>query len=123
MSILYVDDDPEDTEIFHDAVRTVDPSVEYITATSGSEALKFLNTTQSLPDYVVLDINMPGMDGKLCLLEIRKDPRLAALRVIVYSTNSFPRDIEEITSLKATFIKKANSFNDLCDIVRRLVTP
>ncbi|HEX8039813.1 MAG TPA: response regulator, partial [Chryseosolibacter sp.] len=78
MSILYVDDDPEDIEIFHDAVRTVDPSVEYITATSGGEALKFLNTTQSLPDYVVLDINMPRMDGKLCLLEIRKDPRLAA---------------------------------------------
>ncbi len=120
MSILYVDDDPEDIEIFHDAVRTVDPSIEYITAGSGGEALRFLNATEKLPDYIVLDINMPGMDGKLCLHEIRKDAKLAAIKVIVYSTNSFPRDIEEIKSLHATFIRKANSFLELCDIVRHL---
>lgn len=121
MTILYVDDDPEDIEIFHDAVRTVDPAIRYETAVTGSDALKYLQDAQTLPDYVVLDINMPGMDGKVCLHEIRKDPRLSSLTVIVYSTNSFPRDVREIESLNATFVRKANSFNDLCEIVRRLV--
>ena len=121
MTILYVDDDAEDIEIFHDAVRTVDPSIRYEAALSGIEALSYLKITPTLPDYVILDINMPGMDGKLCLHEIRQDPRLAGLNIIIYSTNSFPRDILEIESLDATFVKKANSFNDLCDMIRRLI--
>jgi CheY-like chemotaxis protein len=121
MTILYVDDDPEDIDIFQDAVNTVDAAIYYEAALSGAEALSYLNITPTLPDYVILDINMPGMDGKLCLHEMRKNPRLAGLKVIVYSTNSFPRDITEIESLNATFVKKANSFNDLCDMIRRLI--
>lgn len=122
MTILYVDDDPEDIEIFHDAVRAVDPTIRYDTAVTGTEALKYLQEQPCLPDYVILDINMPGMDGKHCLHEIRKDPRLSSLTVIVYSTNSFPRDVREIESLNATFVKKANSFNALCEMVRRIVS-
>lgn len=122
MTILYVDDDSEDIEIFEDAVRAVDPTIRCETAVTGAEALKYLHEAQRLPDYLILDINMPGMDGKDCLHEIRKDPRLASLTVIVYSTNSFPRDVSEIESLNATFIRKANSFNDLCDTVRRIVS-
>jgi CheY-like chemotaxis protein len=122
MTILYVDDDPEDVEIFHDAVRTVDPAIRYEAALSGVEALNYLKVATMLPDYVILDINMPGMDGKICLHEIRQDPRLKGLNIIVYSTNSFPRDILEIESLNATFVKKANSFNDLCDMIRRMVS-
>lgn len=116
-----MDDDPEDIEIFHDAVRAVDPTIRYDTAVTGSDALKYLQEAETLPDYVILDINMPGMNGKLCLHEIRKDPRLSSLAVIIYSTNSFPRDVREIESLNATFVRKANSFNDLCEMVRGLV--
>ena len=122
MTILYVDDDTEDIEIFQDAVRAVDPAIECRTAFTGTEALKYLQEVQRLPDYVVLDINMPGMDGKYCLHEIRKDPRLSSLTVIVYSTNCFPGDVAEIESLNATFIRKANSFNDLCETLRRIVS-
>jgi CheY-like chemotaxis protein len=122
MTILYVDDDSEDIEIFHDAVRTVDPTIRYEAALSGAEALGYLKLAQALPDYVILDINMPGMDGKMCLHEIRDDPRLSGLKIIVYSTNSFPRDILEIESLNATFVKKANSFNDLCNLIRRIIS-
>jgi CheY-like chemotaxis protein len=106
MSILYVDDDLEDTEIFQDAVRTVDPSIQYIVAHSGK---------------IVLDINMPGMDGRSCLQEIRKYDKFKGVNIVVYSTNSFPKDIEQIRSLGATFIRKANSFNDLCNMIRNLV--
>jgi CheY-like chemotaxis protein len=121
MSILYVDDDLEDTEIFQDAVRTVDPSIQYIVAHSGKELFELLNNGGLLPDHIVLDINMPGMDGRSCLQEIRKYDKFKGVNIVVYSTNSFPKDIEQIRSLGATFIRKANSFNDLCNMIRNLV--
>ncbi|MGC1240367.1 MAG: response regulator [Chryseosolibacter sp.] len=120
MSILYVDDDIEDIEIFQDAVDSVDRTIQYRAAQSGKELFEILNTLTVLPDHVILDINMPGMDGRLCLQEIRKHEKYNRINVIVYSTNSFPKDIEHIESLGATFIRKANSFNDLCAIVRKL---
>lgn len=120
MSILYVDDDIEDIEIFQDAVNSVDPTIQYMSAQSGKELFEILNKLTVLPDHIILDINMPGMDGRLCLQEIRKQEKYNSINVIVYSTNSFPKDIEHIRSFGATFIRKANSFNDLCEIVRRL---
>ncbi len=120
MTILYIDDDIEDIEIFQDAVQTVDPSIRYISATSGKEALDILKSGSILPDHILLDINMPGMDGKMCLEEIRKNTNLNDIKVYIYSTNSFPKDIDKIEALGATFIKKANSFNDLCEIIKNL---
>ena len=120
-SIFYIDDDVEDIEIFGDAVKAVDPSIQYFSAVSAMEALNILNALEPLPDHIVLDINMPVMDGKHCLHEIRKNARFDAINILVYSTNSFPRDIEQIESLGARFIRKANSFDELCHIVKKLL--
>ena len=121
LTILYIDDDLEDIEIFQEAVKTVDPSIQYVSANSAQRALEILKTSDKLPDHIVLDINMPGMDGKLCLQTIRNDNKFDPINIVVYSTNSFPKDIEQMESLGATFIRKANSFNELCAIVRKLV--
>jgi CheY-like chemotaxis protein len=120
-SILYVDDDSEDIEIFQEAVKAVDPTVQYRSATSAKEALEILNAGTCLPDHLVLDINMPGMDGKLCLKQIRNEKRFDPINIVVYSTNSFPKDIEQIEALGAVFVRKANSFNELCDMVTTLL--
>lgn len=122
MSILYIDDDPEDIEIFQDAAKAVDPSIKFLSARNGMDALNLLNSTDSLPTYIVLDINMPGMDGKSCLKEIRREPKFEGIRVVVYSTNGFPADIEQIEALRATFVRKASSFNDLCEMIREMTT-
>lgn len=121
MSILYIDDDIEDIEIFHEAVRAVDPSIQYLSATSAKDALHILNARSALPNHIVLDINMPGMDGKLCLKEIRSEKRFDPIKVVVYSTNSFPKDVEQIEAMGATFMRKASSFNDLCEMIRKLI--
>lgn len=121
MSILYIDDDIEDIEIFHEAVKTIDPSIQYLTARNGKDALELLHSATLLPDFIVLDFNMPGMDGKTCLQEIRKEKKFDALKAVIYSTNGFPRDIAQIESLGAKFIRKANSFHDLCEMVKSLI--
>jgi CheY-like chemotaxis protein len=120
MSILYIDDDLEDIDILHEAVKTVDPSIAYNSATSGKEAFEFLNASEVLPSHILLDINIPGMDGKLILQELRKEKKYDRITVIVYSTNSFPKDVEQIEALGSTFITKANSFNDLCQLIRKM---
>lgn len=120
MSILYIDDDLEDIEILQEAIKAVDPNIIYNSATSGKQALELLNTSEYQPSHILLDFNLPGMDGKAILEELRKEKKFDAIRVIVYSTNSFPKDIEQIEALGATFIKKANSFNDLCHIIRKM---
>jgi hypothetical protein len=40
---------------------------------------------------------------------------------VIYSTNSFPKDVEQIEAMGASFMRKANSFNDLCEMIRMLV--
>lgn len=120
MSILYIDDDIEDSEIFQEAVKAVDPSIRYLNVSSGKDALDLLNSTDTLPDHIVMDINMPGMDGKACLREIRNHKKFDAINIVIYSTNSFPKDIEQIRSLGANFIRKANSFAELCAMIRKM---
>jgi len=121
MTILYIDDDIEDIEIFQDALGDVDPSVQLLTARNGKDALALLGAAEVLPDYVVLDINMPGMDGKSCLQEIRKEKRFDPIDIVIYSTNGLPQDIEKIESLQARFVRKANSFDDLRLMIRGMI--
>ena len=120
MSILYIDDDPEDIEIFYEAVKTVDPTINYSSASSGTQAFELLHSSELLPSDIVLDINIPGMDGKLILEELRKEKKFDAINVLIYSTDSSPKDIEQIEALGSTFIKKANSFNELCHLIRKM---
>lgn len=121
MSILYIDDDIEDIEIFRDALIEVNPTIELLTARNGKDALALLGAADQLPKFIVLDINMPGMDGKSCLQEIRKEKRFDAISVVIYSTNGFPQDIEQIEALGARFVRKANSFDDLRVMIRGMV--
>jgi CheY-like chemotaxis protein len=116
MIVFYADDDPEDCELFRDAIQQIDPEMKCIIATDGREALKFLQHTSDLPNYIFLDINMPLVNGKVCLIEIKKDPRLNTIPVIMYSTTSDTNEIHQYYKLGAhDFLIKPDNFNTLCD--------
>jgi len=110
MTILNVDDDVEDIEIFCEAVREIDPSIICMVAKSADEAFQILNSDIELPQYIFLDINMPKVDGNACLKEIKKDPRLKKIPVIMYSTFTRKADIEAYKSMDARFLVKQNSY-------------
>lgn len=124
-----VDDDADDQEIFESALKEIDPSIKCVIANDGTEALTRLNSDKRFtPDYIFLDLNMPGINGKQCLAEIKKDSRFEATPVIIYSTTVSERDREEINSLGAmTFFTKPSKFSELCatlsDILGRKITP
>lgn len=121
MTILNVDDDIEDIEIFCDAVNEIDPSIICLIAKSAEEALQILNSDIELPAFIFLDINMPKVDGNACLREIKKDSRLKNIPVIMYSTHTRKTDIETYRQLNAGFLIKQNSFNELVRELRKVL--
>ena len=97
-----IDDDDDDQEIFSLALSNIDESIRCITANDGVDALSKLNLEdQFTPNFIFLDLNMVRMNGRECLVEIRKIPRLNDVPVIIYSTSSEQKDIIETRVLGA----------------------
>jgi CheY-like chemotaxis protein len=116
-----VDDDEDDREIFCLALAEADAHIKCIEARDGREALHILADTSLVPNYIFLDLNMPLMNGKECLAEIRKQPHLNQVPVIIFSTSSSERDIQETKDLGATsFIKKPPLISTLANNLTEL---
>jgi CheY-like chemotaxis protein len=113
MIILAVDDDPEDFEFFFDAVKEIDNSIIVLKATNGQEALQILENHMLMPDYIFLDINMPMMDGKTCLHEIKKSKKLQEIPVVMYSTTNNATEISDYKLMGARFLVKPHQFSKL----------
>ncbi len=121
--LFLIDDDPDDQHVFAEALSEVDRSISLITASNGLEALTMLkNGLPSLPDLIFLDLNMPKMNGKQFLKEIKSSSEFSKIPVVIYSTSSAKFDIEESFDLgAANFIVKPDSYSELCRIVRAIV--
>jgi CheY-like chemotaxis protein len=115
MTILHVDDDKDDRELLAEALEQIDPSICCINAHDGQELLSMLQQNKILPDYIFLDVNMPLMDGRQCLAELKKDKKLKNIPVVIYSTTTNTQEIRDLSELGACdFLSKANSFGELC---------
>lgn len=120
---LLVDDDEDDKEIFCMALSETDPSIRCLIANDGIEALQMLEDPSFKPDYIFLDLNMPLMSGKECLQEIRKQPHLADVPVIIYSTSASQRDIQDTRELGASsFITKPPQISVLAAKLSEVLT-
>jgi CheY-like chemotaxis protein len=117
-----VDDDADDVSIFKHVLQQVNPSIDFISAGDGQEALRFLKDQQSdFPDVIFLDLNMPRMSGKECLTELKKDEDLQNIPVIMYTTSSQSKDIEETMQKGAIcFITKPSDLNELKNILHSI---
>jgi CheY-like chemotaxis protein len=123
MVILIADDDHEDCELFSEAINEIDPTIKCWIARDGRQALQFLNKELVLPpDYIFLDINMPLMNGRDTLIEIKKNTRLRDIPVIMYSTTSDTREIQGYYKLGAyDFLIKPSNFNKLIEALTSII--
>jgi CheY-like chemotaxis protein len=105
-----VDDDEDDQEIFKMALKEMNMNISCVSAYSGNEAIKKLKNGKFIPQYIFLDLNMPRMNGKQCLTEIKKMTHLERIPVFIYSTSSDNLVIAETKQLGATdYIIKPSS--------------
>ncbi len=118
-TFLLVDDDIDDSSLFEEILHEVDPTVKFVNAPDGQAALDLLRKSNgNLPDLIFLDLNMPKMDGKQCLLELKADAGLAKIPVIMYTTSSQSRDIEQTMMHGAIcFITKPTDIRELRNII------
>ena len=122
MLILYVDDDKEDQEIFCDAIKTIDQSIECVAVNDGLQALTILSRALELPDFIFTDVNMPRMGGKMLLQNLKADPRFKNIPVVIISTGVHEDDKMEYIQLGAhTIFPKPTSFNELVDSLKLML--
>lgn len=118
-----VDDDPDDQELFIEALQGIDKSCTCVTACNGEEALQKLVGTLILPDFIFLDLNMPKMNGKQFLSEMKNNNDIKDIPVIIYSTSSEKNDILETTRLGASFfLQKPNRFEELSRALTNIIS-
>jgi CheY-like chemotaxis protein len=122
MTLLYVDDDIDDRCIFSEALEHIDPSCLFIGASTGEAAFKILSMT--IPDYIFLDINMPELNGKEVLREIRSSHDFKHVPVIMFSTSINNRDRKELLAAGANdCVVKPVNFDRLCDLIQSILFP
>jgi CheY-like chemotaxis protein len=122
MTILCIDNDPDDLEIFREAVRSINPQIACLLARDADGALKFLTDAVVLPEYIFIDINMPGMNGIQLLRQLRTFKEYTDIPVIMYSTSVNHTDYNESIRQGAIgFIQKANTLKDMYFALQKFI--
>ena len=104
--VLLVDDNPGDAELTADLLRRSDPCIHTHCVSDGVEAMAFLHcegkhSDAPRPHLIMLDLNMPGMDGWAVLVEVKSDIALETIPLVVFSTSQARTDIARCYELGA----------------------
>ena len=122
--VLYADDDTDDLMLVQEAFANYTTTVEVVTASDGTEALSYLENLSPLdpaPCLIILDVNMPRMNGKEALKAIRSRERFEEIPVALFTTSSLPLDKAFAERYKASFITKPIDVNQMAIIADQFV--
>jgi CheY-like chemotaxis protein len=128
VNILLVDDDEDDLFFARRALAKSDLPNNTFTVHDGIELMDYLNQTGQYtpenapaPDLILLDLNMPKMNGTEALRAIRKQLKFAHIPIILFTTSSAEQDIKASYKLGAnSYIKKPGDFNKLVEVMGAL---
>ena len=113
LHLLLVDDNPGDVRLVREALRSSGGKTRVSTATDGVEALEALRAAapEDRPDLVLLDLNLPRLDGRETLRALRADPALRSLPTIIFSSSTAAADVEACLALGAdAYVTKPADF-------------
>jgi PAS domain S-box-containing protein len=115
-TLLYVEDNPANMELVEELIARF-PDIGLVTAVNGTLGIEIARAT--LPEVILMDINLPGINGIKALKILREDPTTAHIPVIALSANAMTRDIEE--GLEAGFFRyltKPIQINEFMDTLK-----
>lgn len=109
IEILLIEDNLGDNRLTIEIFKEAEVPNNIQTVTNGVDALEFLNQEKKFqnatrPDLIILDLNLPKKDGREVLADIKKDPKLKCIPVIVLTTSQSKKDI------KSTYEHHANAY-------------
>jgi CheY-like chemotaxis protein len=122
VQILLVEDNPADARLTQEAISDTEFRYQLHLAEDGEEAMEFLHQEGEFsdvprPDLILLDLNLPGMDGREVLAEIKSDDNLGSIPVVVLTTSTAQQDLLYSYGLRAnSYVNKPidrDRFNDM----------
>lgn len=121
-TILLIDDDPDDAEIFSQALNSIDKSIEIEISNNSLTALENLKNTTVLPDFIFLDMQMPYLNGNEFLEEMAKTHELRNITVVIYSSYSHATLYDLIKNTrKVILLTKPNSLSQLIENLKTIL--
>jgi two-component system, chemotaxis family, response regulator Rcp1 len=126
VEILLVEDSPGDVRLTHEAFRAADMSIQLSVASDGVEAMAMLRhegeyAGSDTPDLILLDLNLPRMDGREVLAQIKADVRLKTIPTVILTTSDAEVDIVKSYQLHAnSYLSKPVQLRDFEDLVRSI---
>lgn len=129
ITILMADDDPDDRLLVQDAFDEIRLANPLVFVEDGIELMDYLRRSGAythlagtpLPGLILLDLNMPKKDGRETLREIKQDPALRTIPIVVLTTSSAEEDILRTYDLGSnSFIVKPVTFDKLVEIIRNV---
>jgi CheY-like chemotaxis protein len=124
--ILLVEDNPADSRLIEIALRNGMNSVRLSLARDGVKAMEILHRVgehrdAQVPDLILLDLNLPKKDGREVLNDIKNDPKLRSIPVVILTSSDAQRDIIESYNMHANcYIVKPMDLNDLMNVIKYL---
>jgi CheY-like chemotaxis protein len=124
--ILLVEDSPADIELTRQALAEAEIAKEVIVVSDGDAAARYLQregayTGAPRPDLVLLDLNLPKKDGRELLVEIKRDPGLCTIPVVILTTSASDEDIAHAYRAHAnSYVRKPVRLNEFIGLVRTI---
>jgi CheY-like chemotaxis protein len=126
VEVLLVEDSPGDVRLTQEAFRDADPSIHLHVASDGVEAMAFLRHQGSYshaprPDIILLDLNLPKMDGREVLAHIKSDHSLKMIPTVILTTSDAEADIAKCYQLHANcYLKKPVQLEEFEGLVKSI---
>lgn len=115
-TILYAEDDWDDVQFVKDCFKKYSDRIELVHAQNGSEALNVLADLQQkniVPCLIILDINMPLMDGRQALVKIKETPDFKTIPIVMFTTSNSHMDKEFAQKWGADFLTKPLRYSEV----------
>jgi|ERR1041385_2662099 two-component system response regulator len=126
LQVLLVEDSDNDADLFSLAATRSSARIKIEVVTDGEEAVRYLRRQNqflaaTVPDLILLDLNLPKKHGKEVLAEVKGDPQLKSIPVLVLTTSSAPDDIAYCYGAGAAgYLIKPDDFGELVKLIQKL---
>ncbi|RMG86174.1 MAG: response regulator [Bacteroidetes bacterium] len=126
VNILLIEDNPGDVRLTQEAFKEGRLPIHMEVVMDGVEAIKYLRREapyqdKTMPDLILLDLNLPKRDGREVLEEIKTDPDLKRIPVVILTTSNAEQDIMKSYNLHVNcYINKPVDFDQFFDIIQKI---
>lgn len=119
--IVYVEDDFDDKELMKELFQPV-KEYELVILDDGLDLMQYLDKAEDIPSLIILDINMPVVDGKKSIRNLKSKKRYKDIPVVMYSTTTNAQEIEWYKLLGVDVITKPTSYADFQSITSKFIS-